>query len=90
MLVFVNVKSEFYLIWLVREMISEMGNSLAEIRKSTLQMLCTTVQLTQSLPVLPDKCFISMKLLYYEDGKLIYQQTVYNFICLFLGCLSQH
>jgi hypothetical protein len=47
-----------------------MSTSLTEIRGTTLEMLRTTIQLTQSLPVLPDKCGISMKLLYYEDGEL--------------------
>lgn len=49
------------------EVASVMNASLTEIRGSTLEMLRTTIQLTQSLPVLPDKCGISMKLLYYED-----------------------
>lgn len=72
---FVNVKIRISLnligFFIYREVVSAMGNSLTEIRRSTLEMLRTTVQLTQSLPVLPDKCGISMKLLYYEDGKII-------------------
>lgn len=53
-----------------REVASVMSTSLTEIRGTTLEMLRTTIQLTQSLPVLPDKCGISMKLLYYEDGEI--------------------
>jgi hypothetical protein len=47
-----------------------MNISLTEIRHSTMEMLRTTIQLTQCLPVLPEKCGISMKLLYYEDGEI--------------------
>ncbi|XP_069684833.1 uncharacterized protein [Periplaneta americana] len=43
------------------------ASSLTKIRARTLDMLITTAQLTMSLPTLPEKCGISMKLLYYDD-----------------------
>ena len=46
---------------------SDITCSLKEVRQTTLEMLRTTIHLTQSLPVLPDKCAISVKLLYFED-----------------------
>ena len=39
-----------------------------ETKKATIKLLRTIIILTQSLHSLPDDVFMTMKLLYYDDG----------------------
>ena len=41
----------------------------AETKKATIRLLRTIVVLSQSLQSLPDEVMMTMKLLYYDDGK---------------------
>ena len=45
------------------------AHSTAETKKATIKLLRTIVVLTQTLKPLPDEVLMSMKLLYYDDGK---------------------
>ena len=41
-----------------------------QTKKETIQMLRTIIVLTQSLQPLPDNVMMTMKILYYDEGKL--------------------
>eukprot|EP00058_Branchiostoma_floridae_P022322 XP_002607812.1 hypothetical protein BRAFLDRAFT_199642 [Branchiostoma floridae] len=55
--------------------------SAAETKKATMQLLRTIVVLTQSLKALPDDVMMTMKLLYYDDGRLSVCTRVFILIC---------
>ena len=45
------------------------AKSMEEIKKATVRLLRTIVVLTQTLSSLPDKVYMTMKLLYYDESK---------------------
>ena len=45
------------------------AHSESETRKATIQLLRTIIILTQTLEALPDDVMMTMKLLYYDDGR---------------------
>ena len=56
------------------------AHSTAETRKATIKLLRTIVVLTQTLKPLPDEVLMTMKLLYYDDGIVLFI-TSFNYIC---------
>ena len=45
------------------------AHSESDTRKATIQLLRTIIILTQTLEALPDDVMMTMKLLYYDDGR---------------------
>lgn len=51
------------------------AESTSETKKATLALLRTLIILLQTLRPLPDDVMLTMKLLYYDEGKVIHGQS---------------